>query len=132
MSLYNGSVEFAWPHGTLRFRFTYQRLEALQAARPDDAYLEFITEAIDKRQIEALVELASIASGKTVAEINLMSPPILPMATALMQAWQAAWYGADDIPKSAPEKTTPRPGLESVKRFLPRFASGLAGASSGS
>lgn len=99
----NGSVKFSFVGGSYDIRFSWAAIAKLQAMHGDN-FLDRVSDALDKKDINSVCEILSVAAGLPRSEIMAASPPILPAVSAMALAWAVAWRGSSEQTPHTEEK----------------------------
>lgn len=99
----NGSVKFSFVGGSYDIRFSWAAIAKLQAMH-GESFLDKVSDALDKKDINSVCEILSVATGLPRHDIMAASPPILPAVSALALAWAVAWRGSSEQTPGTDEK----------------------------
>ncbi|NNE59120.1 MAG: hypothetical protein HKN36_13515 [Hellea sp.] len=90
-----GDVKFRWAEGEYVIRFSYQAIDAVEREFGENwsERLRDLFVGTSKKDLELV---ASLTTGRSVADIQAASPPIVPLVNALYKAWQLAWQGQEE------------------------------------
>jgi hypothetical protein len=135
MSEWDGRVQLAHTGRTVTLQFTWAVIADLQTAWGPDAYAKRIADALDNRIVPDLAELVARSGGLSADDVMAWSPPLVETATALQEAYAAAWLGPKRLRqvREAAGEEGANPRRQTLLMLLSRLRSGrgFGGATSG-
>lgn len=124
-----GTVTLTHEGRAVPLRFTWEVIHQLQQERGLDDWMEDVSAAVDRLDMNAMAKLMALTAGVPLDEARRLCVPVIPAKQALLAAWTAGMTG--NVPaEDEAEKTMPQPTLWALLSKL-RFGQASAGATSG-